>query len=168
MPSACANLETLPSKYALASAVFMDGDYGSAHMGFAIGNSYRGATLDCMATPGERIRALRKARGLTQPQLAAEVGIDQSTVSDIERGAGFSAETLMRLADALQSTPQEIMRGNPATSPALRKAQEAVKRLTDEERRDLLAVLEKPGIPDHEVEERIPVTKIRKRAKEAP
>lgn len=168
MPSARASLETLPSKYALASDVLMDADYGDSHMGLHIGNFYQGATLDCMSTVGERIRTLRKARGLTQPQLAREVGIDQSTVSDIERGAGFSAEILMRLCDALQASPYEIMRGLQSASPAMRKAQDAVKKLSDEERRDLLSLLQKPGIPDHEVEERIPVTKTRKRAKEAP
>lgn len=64
-----------------------------------------------MASIGQRIRALRKARSLNQTQLAKAVGVDQSTVSDIERGAGFSAELLMSLADALLSTPQFIMRG---------------------------------------------------------
>jgi transcriptional regulator with XRE-family HTH domain len=115
-----------------------------------------------MGTIGERVRALRKARGLTQPQLAAEVGIDQSTISDIERGRGFSAETLMRLCDALGSTAEYIMRGTTHTaSPNLKRAQAAVKTLTDEERMDLLSAIMQPALPDSHVEERIPATRRR-------
>lgn len=64
-----------------------------------------------MVTIGGRVRTARKALGLTQPVLAKTVGIDQSTLSDIERGSGFSAEVLMRLADALELSAEQIMRG---------------------------------------------------------
>lgn len=60
---------------------------------------------------GQRIRALRKSRGLNQTQLAKLVGVDQSTVSDIERGGNFNATILMALSDALEASPQYIMRG---------------------------------------------------------
>lgn len=134
-------------------------DYGSAHMGYTIYFFYGPSTLDCMPTPGERIKKLRKARQLTQPQLADLVEIDQSTVSDIERGAGFSAETLMRICEALEANPWEIMRGMGSTSPALKRAQDAAKKLTDEERSALRALLDGPAIPDDHVEERMPITK---------
>lgn len=71
-----------------------------------------------MGTIGGRVRAARKALGLTQPVLAKSVGIDQSTLSDIERGSGFSAEVLMRLAAALEVSAEQIMRGaDSATWP---------------------------------------------------
>lgn len=42
---------------------------------------------DCdMETIGERVRRLRKARGLTQIQFATLAGIAQSTISGIEKG----------------------------------------------------------------------------------
>jgi transcriptional regulator with XRE-family HTH domain len=71
-----------------------------------------------MGTIGARVRKLRKAKGLTQPQLASQVGIDQSTLSDIERGASIRAEVLLRLAAALEQTPEFIVTGEvPQTWP---------------------------------------------------
>lgn len=64
-----------------------------------------------MGTIGQRVRELRKGKGLTQPQLAKQIGIDQSTLSDIERGAGFSADTLMGLAKALVVSADHLMAG---------------------------------------------------------
>ena len=46
--------------------------------------------------------ALRESRGLTQEQLAAQTGIDQSDISRMERGSANPTEkTLIRIADAL-------------------------------------------------------------------
>ena len=74
--------------------------------------------MRCMTSIGQRIKALRKAKvpAGTQKDLAAGAGIDQSTVSDIERGHGFSAEILLSLADALQVSPHYIMRGGDEES----------------------------------------------------
>jgi transcriptional regulator with XRE-family HTH domain len=64
------------------------------------------------ASIGERIRALRQAKQMTQGQLARLIGVDQSSVSDIEtKGAKFSAELLMSLCDALETDPSMVMRG---------------------------------------------------------
>jgi transcriptional regulator with XRE-family HTH domain len=67
--------------------------------------------LRFMSAIGDRIKGLRKARKLTQVQLAPQLGIDQSTLSDIERGAGFSALILVGLRERLSSSAQFIMRG---------------------------------------------------------
>lgn len=66
---------------------------------------------------GTRVRDLRKIKKLTQPQLAELVGVNQSTLSDIERGSGFSAEILMKLADHLDAPADYIMRGKSAAWP---------------------------------------------------
>jgi len=120
-----------------------------------------------MDTPGARIRNLRKARKLTQAQLADAMGIDQSTLSDIERGAGFTAETLMLICDALEANPYVIMRGQAISSPAVKRAAEAVRRLTDEERAELWQSMSQPGLDDDEVERRIPATTSLKKRKPA-
>lgn len=142
-------------------------DYGAAHMGAPIYFHYGRATLDCMETPGSRIRTLRKARKLTQAQLAEAMGIDQSTLSDIERGAGFTAETLMLVCDALEANPYVIMRGATSSSPAVKRAAEAVRRLTEDERATLWHSMSRPGLDDDEVEQRIPATKALKKRKPA-
>ncbi len=80
-------------------------------MAIAMNFYYRNGNIHCMDTPGSRLRALRKLKGLSQVQLSAIVDIDQSTVSDIENNGGLSAEYMMRLCEALGSTPQYVMRG---------------------------------------------------------
>jgi transcriptional regulator with XRE-family HTH domain len=53
---------------------------------------------------GERIRRARKAAGLTQYDVAAELDIDQSQVSKLESGArGLEAGSLLQLLQLLRS-----------------------------------------------------------------
>lgn len=97
-------------------------------MGSHIGFFYGPANFDCMKekaeqkavakdhTRGSRIRTLRLALKLNQTELAALIGVDQSTVSDIENGAGFSADLLMRLSDSLKVSPGIVMRGHDESS----------------------------------------------------
>jgi transcriptional regulator with XRE-family HTH domain len=49
-----------------------------------------------------QIRALRKARGMTQPQLAEAAGMSQPRISEIETpgSRSLNLETLLRIADA--------------------------------------------------------------------
>lgn len=103
-------------KKAVTSEVLMDADYVLPHMGVPIDSFNDPATFQGMEAIGERVRALRKRQGLTQVQLAKALGIDQSTLSDIERGAGFSAEVLVNLAHELGTTPEHIMRGEPVAT----------------------------------------------------
>lgn len=58
-----------------------------------------------MQTFGEKIRALRKKKGLTQGDLAEKVGMSVSYISQIERGAiGFSFEAAKSIAEALDTS----------------------------------------------------------------
>ncbi len=58
-----------------------------------------------------RLRELRKARGLTQVQLAELCGMPQSTISRIESGSttGVDFDTLDRVAAALGVHPSELI-----------------------------------------------------------
>lgn len=59
---------------------------------------------------GERIRALRQARAMTQIDLAEALGITQSNLSAIERGArGLTVHQVVKLARALRVTTDEIL-----------------------------------------------------------
>lgn len=56
-----------------------------------------------MTTLGERVKAKRKALGLTQKELALKAGVSQTTVSDMERGRNSSSREIALLARALKA-----------------------------------------------------------------
>ncbi len=59
-------------------------------------------TPDALAIFGQRIRALRKAQGLTQAQLAESLGYEPMTISRFERGEyGPGFDAMHDLAQAL-------------------------------------------------------------------
>src|SRR4051812_20712864 len=65
---------------------------------------------------GDRVRALRQARDMSQGDLATLLEIPPTNVSAIERGVrGLSLQQLVKLASALEVAPGEILNG---THPA--------------------------------------------------
>ena len=59
---------------------------------------------------GERIRRIRKSRGMTQNHLAELVGIDTSNISHIERAASkVSLATLVGIANALECSVDDLL-----------------------------------------------------------
>ena len=63
---------------------------------------------------GARLIALRKARGLTQSQLAEAIGVNQSTVSYHEAIADMPAgEVVVKLAQVLGVTTDELLGAKP-------------------------------------------------------
>jgi len=90
-------------------------------MAFAMNFNYGNGNIHWMTTPGKRLRALRKEKQISQVGLAAMVGVDQSTISDIENDRGLSAENMMRLCDALETTPQYVMRGSAGVQDVLQQ-----------------------------------------------
>lgn len=61
-------------------------------------------------TPGDRIRAARKALGLTQAELAERLELDQATISRVEAGElrRLSRGNLLLLATALRIRPTDL------------------------------------------------------------
>ena len=60
---------------------------------------------------GENLRRARKARGLSQEKLAAEVDLDMRQLGRIERGESFpSVGSLIKLAEVLGVEPAELLR----------------------------------------------------------
>lgn len=54
----------------------------------------------------ENMNRIRKARGLSQAELADRVGCNQSTISKMEKGdLGVTLELVQRVAVALETTP---------------------------------------------------------------
>ncbi|TXI90078.1 MAG: XRE family transcriptional regulator [Cupriavidus sp.] len=63
---------------------------------------------------GGRVRALRKARGISQTALADEIGPTLQQVQKYERGFNrISASVLYRIAGALDAVPAEFFAGLP-------------------------------------------------------
>lgn len=56
------------------------------------------------------LRTARRIKDITQAELAEQAGVDQTTISDIERGKNRnpSWETVKRISDALGVEPAEI------------------------------------------------------------
>ncbi|MCP1187465.1 helix-turn-helix domain-containing protein [Paenibacillus sp. 1781tsa1] len=58
---------------------------------------------------GERIRAIRKAKGLTQQQLAELSGLDDAYIGSLERGErNFSIDTLEKVIKALKIQTNDL------------------------------------------------------------
>jgi len=76
---------------------------------------------------GERIRALRRRRGLTQADLAIEVGVTFQQIQKYERGANrVSVSMLGRIAKALESSVTDLL-DETAGSADLRAIEELLK-----------------------------------------
>jgi transcriptional regulator with XRE-family HTH domain len=59
---------------------------------------------------GMRLQEIRKRRGVSQGDLARQLGIHQSLISQYERGyLRLHGALIVRLARALQTTPDEIL-----------------------------------------------------------
>jgi transcriptional regulator with XRE-family HTH domain len=73
---------------------------------------------DVSPTMGTRIRALRRARGMTQDQLAAACGVTRSAVAQWETDrAGQLRGNITRIAEALDASVEYLLHGStPAAS----------------------------------------------------
>lgn len=87
-------------------------------------------------THGARVRRLRKALGMTQADLEVAAKVDQSTLSGIEkRNAMPQADTLLRIARALNTTPEYVLEGKASVWPFETVAMERFMALPKDERR---------------------------------
>lgn len=65
--------------------------------------------MDIKKQLGSKIKRIRQKRGLTQEQLAEQIGIATRTLSGIEIGENFvTAETLEKVFDVLKISSSEL------------------------------------------------------------
>lgn len=65
--------------------------------------------MDIKKELGEKIKRVRKSRGITQEQLAEMIDISPRSLSNIEVGGCFvKSETLEKIIDALNITTEEL------------------------------------------------------------
>ncbi|WP_151721389.1 LexA family protein [Acinetobacter ursingii] len=64
-----------------------------------------------MATLGDNLKSIRKAKKMTQKELAQKSGVKQSVISDLETGNAKSTGSILELANALGVTAEEFKKG---------------------------------------------------------
>ncbi len=64
-----------------------------------------------MATLGDNLKSIRKAKKMTQKELAQKSGVKQSVISDLETGNAKSTGSILELANALGVTAEELKKG---------------------------------------------------------
>lgn len=90
-------------------------------------------------TFSDRLKASRKALGLSQDEVAKRAGIKQGSYSELERGKSKSSRHLIELAQALQVDPHWLATGVPSSD--LAEQISAYLRLLDDEQKHLLLKL---------------------------
>lgn len=67
-------------------------------------------------TTGEKIKELRKARGLTQEELGEKIGVQKAAINKYETGVvvNLKQTTIFSLAKALGVSPVELLDGDEA------------------------------------------------------
>ena len=89
---------------------------------------------------------IRRARGLTQTQLAEAVGCNQATISKIEAGGNYTLSLADRIATALRVSAVELF----GVSELEQRYLDALRNASDERRRAVLLLLEGDGAPFRE------------------
>jgi transcriptional regulator with XRE-family HTH domain len=76
---------------------------------------------------GDRIRAIRKAKGLTQQQLAELSNLDDAYIGSVERGErNFSVDTLEKIVVALKIQPAELFHSQDKLNDVEKAQREAI------------------------------------------
>lgn len=76
---------------------------------------------------GDRIRDIRKAKGLTQQQLAELSNLDDAYIGSVERGErNFSMDSLEKIVTALKVHPSEFFQSYDKTNKLETAQREAI------------------------------------------
>lgn len=71
------------------------------------------SALSSVATPfHERLRSLRKSRGLTMREMARRVGVPETTYREWEIGRAIQGEPYVRMSEALGVSLTELLTGH--------------------------------------------------------
>jgi HTH-type transcriptional regulator, competence development regulator len=64
-----------------------------------------------MKTFGQKLRELRRSKGISQRDLADEVGVDFSYISKVEndRLPPPAGDTIVKICEALETSPEELL-----------------------------------------------------------
>lgn len=94
---------------------------------------------------GHRIRARRKALGITQEDFAERIGRVPKFCADIERGqAGMSIDTMLSICSLLKLSPNDLLFGSVDQANSYDETElivAALNQCTDQQRKDAHALL---------------------------
>lgn len=92
---------------------------------------------------GEKLKKLRKSKGLTTDQVAKKVNVSQSYISRFENNKAIpDIEMIARILDALDTDIPTFFADNPELPPDLLKLTQTAKKLTTQEREKVTELLE--------------------------
>lgn len=100
-------------------------------------------------TLGQRLARLRRARGMTQVELAQQVGLSQPNISEYERDTFRpNSDTLLAVAQALKVSADELLghrvssKQQPYVSRKLLRRMEQIEKLPATDQRTLLKTID--------------------------
>lgn len=92
--------------------------------------------INCNMKVSERIKAIRKSRGITQVDMSEKMGVGQSNYAYLEdRGDKLTVEQLGKIAGALGVTVGELLTDEPQTVQDNERVKELEKRVSELEDR---------------------------------
>ena len=93
-------------------------------------------------TIGNNLYKVRKARGLTQAEVAEKAELSDRTYADIERGSvAMRVDSLLKICAALHITPNDILVDNEIAPITEQDIADAVKDCSDFEKETALKLL---------------------------
>lgn len=90
---------------------------------------------------GTNTQRLRIQTGMSQIELCEKLNISQAQLSRIENGNGISLSLLEKLANALHSTPAELLQ-SPDLPPSLLEKFKAIEKLPKKKQQSIIDVIE--------------------------
>ncbi|MED4461817.1 helix-turn-helix domain-containing protein [Metabacillus fastidiosus] len=88
---------------------------------------------------GDRIRKLRKEKGLTQEELGKQINVTKVSISGYENGNRTpDTETLQRLADVLETSTEYILGRTENPNGLIEKDERDIAKRIDKMRKDLI------------------------------
>jgi len=101
-----------------------------------------------MIQMNERIKKIRKQKGLSQTDLGERIGVSQQVITNYERGLREpDIETLLKIAGALDVTLESLIGEKPVrpedqTSRAVQKRIEQIKKSTPEKQKAFISFVD--------------------------
>jgi transcriptional regulator with XRE-family HTH domain len=103
-----------------------------------------------------KIKEIRKQRGLTQPELAKKVGTSRSQITKLERGERQLTQHWMeRIAAALECNPQDLLPGTPTLTEKEKAVLAVYNKLTPEQQRAVMQVATALSEPAEEIDHEV-------------